>query len=70
MEMHPPLNILWFQFLVPRPATQFRQFGSEFHDAFALAVMNHRHHQALRRINGNPDVEIFLDDQVFTAIVE
>src|SRR5690625_2200195 len=46
------------------------QLLGQFDQPLLVAIADHRHHQAVRRVHGDADVEILLEDQLFAGRVQ
>jgi hypothetical protein len=44
-----------------------RQFRRQLEQALAIAVAQHRHHQAVGRVHGDADVEVLLEHQLLAV---
>ncbi len=58
------------EFLLARLPGNLGQFDRQIEHALAIAIADHRHHQAIRGIDRDADVEILLQHQVLAAVVE
>ena len=63
MVKQPP-HLLRLELAVARERREFAHFLRDFDHALAVGVAQHRHHQAVRRVGGETDVVVLLEDQV------
>ena len=58
------LHLVGLQLAVARELRELAHLLRDLHDAFLVGVADHRHDQALRRVGGEADVVVLLEDEV------
>ena len=64
------LHLGGLQFAGARLFRQRRERARDVVDAQAIGVRDHRHHQSIRRVGRETDVEVFLEDQILAAGIQ
>src|SRR5688572_32229494 len=64
------LHVAGLELAVARELADVGELLRDVEHALAVGVAHHRHHEAARRVDRDADVEVLLDDDALTRLVE